>query len=429
MYRNKQPVPAKASAGKKRSQISARCIAGRYLAAGLAAAAFAVPAAAQQAISGDVVKIGVLTDMSGAYSDFTGSGAVIAAKMAVEDFSKTGKVLGKPIEIVSADHQNKADVGAQRALSWFDRDNVDVITELVTTSVALAVMNIAEQKNKMVLISGAASLPITNERCNANTVHWVYDTYGLASGTAKAVVQSGKKNWYFIAADYAAGAAMTKDASQVVTSSGGKVLGVVKHPFPASDFSSFLVAAQSSKADVIALANGGQDTITAIKQAAEFGITGSAQTIVPIVLFITDVHALGLKTAQGLTLTEGFYWNRDEKTRAWSQRFFDKAKKMPSMAHAGVYSSVLNYLKAVEKSGTDDTAKVMATLKSTEIDDGLFKGTIRADGKFAHDMLLLEVKKPSESKEPWDYYHVRKIIPAADAALPLAESKCKLVTR
>jgi branched-chain amino acid transport system substrate-binding protein len=429
MNQSGQPVPATAPMSRKRSQRYARRVAERYLAAWLAASTFAGPAAAQQVISGDVVKIGVLTDMSGAYSDFTGSGAVIAAKMAVEDFSKTGKVLGKPIEIVSSDHQNKADVGAQRALSWFDRENVDVITELVTTSVALAVMNVAEQKNKLALISGAASLPITNERCNANTVHWVYDSYGLASGTAKAVVQSGKKNWYFIAADYAAGAAMTKDASQVVTSSGGKVIGVVKHPFPASDFSSFLVAAQSSKADVIALANGGQDTITAIKQAAEFGITGSAQTIVPIVLFITDVHALGLKTAQGLTLTEGFYWNRDEKTRAWSRRFFDKAKKMPSMAHAGVYSSVLNYLKAVEKSGTDDTAKVMATLKSIEIDDGLFKGTIRADGKFAHDMLLLEVKKPAESKEPWDYYHVRKIIPAADAALPLAESKCKLVTR
>ena len=422
MNQSGQPVPAAAPMSRKRSQRYARRVAERYLAAWLAASTFAGPAAAQQVISGDVVKIGVLTDMSGAYSDFTGSGAVIAAKMAVEDFSKTGKVLGKPIEIVSSDHQNKADVGAQRALSWFDRENVDVITELVTTSVALAVMNVAEQKNKLALISGAASLPITNERCNANTVHWVYDSYGLASGTAKAVVQSGKKNWYFIAADYAAGAAMTKDASQVVTSSGGKVLGVVKHPFPASDFSSFLVAAQSSKADVIALANGGQDTITAIKQAAEFGITGSAQTIVPIVLFITDVHALGLKTAQGLTLTEGFYWNRDEKTRAWSRRFFDKAKKMPSMAHAGVYSSVLNYLKAVEKAGTDDTVKVMATLKSTEIDDGLFKGTIRADGKFAHDMLLLEVKKPTESKEPWDYYHVRKIIPAADAALPLAES-------
>ncbi|OWW23021.1 ABC transporter substrate-binding protein [Noviherbaspirillum denitrificans] len=387
------------------------------------------PALAQQKISDDVVKIGVLTDMSGTYSDFTGAGAVIAAKMAVEDFAKTGKILGKPIEVVSADHQNKADIAAQRALSWYDRDGVDVIVELVSTHVALSVMNVAEQKNKIALVSGAASLPITNERCNANTVHWVYDSYGLASGTAKAVVESGKKNWYFIAADYAAGVAMTKDASQVVTSNGGKVVGVAKHPFPNPDFSSFLVSAQSSKADVIALANGGQDTMTAIKQAAEFGIAGSGQTLVPIVLFINDVHALGLKTAQGLTLTEGFYWNRDEKTRAWSRRFFERAKKMPSMAHAGVYSSVLNYLKAVEKSGTDDTATVMKTLKSTEINDGLFKGTIRADGKFAHDMLLLEVKKPSESKEPWDYYHVRKIIPAADASLPLSESKCKLVQR
>ncbi|HJV74091.1 MAG TPA: ABC transporter substrate-binding protein [Noviherbaspirillum sp.] len=402
----------------------ARCIAGC-----LAALMAASPVAAQQKISDDVVKVGVLTDMSGTYSDFTGAGAVIAAKMAVEDFAKNGTILGKQIEVVSADHQNKADIAAQRALSWYDRDNVDVIVELVSTHVALSVMNVAEQKNKIALVSGAASLPITNERCNANTVHWVYDSYGLASGTAKAVVQSGKKNWYFIAADYAAGAAMTKDASQVVTSSGGKVLGVVKHPFPSPDFSSFLVSAQSSKADVIALANGGQDTITAIKQAAEFGITGSGQMLVPIVLFINDVHALGLKTAQGLTLTEGFYWNRDDKTRAWSRRFFERAKKMPSMAHAGVYSSVLNYLKAVQKAGTDDTATVMKTLKSTEIDDGLFKGNIRADGKFAHDMLLLEVKKPSESKEPWDYYHVRKIIPAADAALPLAESKCKLVQR
>lgn len=401
-----------------------RCVAGC-----LAALMTALPATAQQKISEDVVKIGVLTDMSGPYSDFTGTGAVIAAKMAVEDFSKNATVLGKPIEVVSADHQNKADIAAQRALSWYDRDGVDVIVELVSTHVALAVMNVAEQKNKIVLVSGAASLPITNERCNANTVHWVYDSYGLASGTAKAVVQSGKKNWYFIAADYAAGAAMTKDASQVVTSSGGKVLGVAKHPFPSPDFSSFLVSAQSSKADVIALANGGQDTITAIKQAAEFGITGSGQVLVPIVLFINDVHALGLKTAQGLTLTEGFYWNRDDKTRAWSRRFFERAKKMPSMAHAGVYSSVLNYLQAVQKVGTDDTAAVMKQLKSTAIDDGLFKGNIRADGKFAHDMLLLEVKKPSESREPWDYYHVRKVIPASDAALPLAESKCKLVQR
>lgn len=383
---------------------------------------------AQAKISNDVVKIGVLTDMSGAYSDFAGSGAVAAAKMAIEDYSKNGTVLGKKIEIIHADHLNKADVGASKAREWFDRDQVDVITELVTTSVALSVMEVAEQKNKMVLISGAASLPITNERCNAHTVHWVYDSYALASGTAKAVVNTGKKNWYFIAADYAAGTAMTNDASTVVTANGGKVVGVVKHPFPATDFSSFLLSAQSSKADVIALANGGQDTILAIKQAAEFGIN-SKQTIVPIVLFINDVHALGLKNAQGLTLTEGFYWNRDATTRSWSRRFFEKTKKMPSMAQAGVYSSIMNYLKAVEKTGTDDTETVMKYLKSTEIDDGMFKGKIRADGKFAHDMLLLEVKKPAESKEPWDYYHVRKVIAAADATLPLEQSKCKLVQR
>lgn len=399
------------------------------LAAAVALALMTGAATAQQKISDDAVKIGVLTDMGGTYSDFTGQGAVIAAQMAIDDFAKDGTILGKKIELVSADHQNKADIGANRAREWFERDKVDVITELVSTSVALAVMEVAERMNKVALVSGAASLPITNERCNANSVHWVYDSYGLASGTARAMVKAGKKDWYFIAADYAAGAAMTKDASDVVTASGGKVLGISKHPFPNSDFSSFLLTAQASKADVIALANGGQDTINAIKQAAEFGISGSKQTIVPIVLFINDVHALGLKTAQGLTLTEGFYWNRDAKSRAWSRRFFDKAKKMPSMAHAGVYSSVLNYLKAVEKTGTDDTATVMKQLKSAEIDDGLFKGQIRADGKFAHDMLLLEVKKPSESTEPWDYYHVRAVIPAADAALPLAQSKCKLVQK
>lgn len=387
--------------------------------------AVAVPAHA--AISDDVVKIGVLTDMAGTYADFTGQGAVIAAEMAVKDFSANGTVLGKKIEIVSADHQNKADIGAERARSWIDRDKVDVITELVTTNVALSVMDVVAQKNKIALVSGAASLPITNERCNANTVHWVYDSYGLAAGTAKAVVGAGKKNWYFIAADYAAGEAMMNGAASVVTANGGKVVGSTKHPFPNSDFSSFLLSAQASGADVIALANGGQDTITAIKQASEFGITAAGQTLVPIVLFINDVHALGLETAQGLTLTEGFYWNRDDKTRAFGRRFFEQAKKMPSMAQAGVYSSVLNYLKAVEKTGTDDATEVMKYLKSTEIDDGLFKGQIRAHGKFAHDMLLLQVKKPSESKEPWDYYHVRAVIPASDAALPLSQSKCPLV--
>lgn len=384
---------------------------------------------AQSKISDDVVKIGVLTDMSGTYADFTGQGAVIAARMAIEDFSKNGMVAGKKIELVSADHQNKADIGAERARSWFDREKVDVITELVTTNVALAVMDIAEQKNKVALVSGSAAQVITNERCSPNAVHWVYDSYGLASGTAKAIVQSGKKNWYFIAADYAAGAAMMNDASQVVKANGGTIVGVAKHPFPNSDFSSYLISAQTSKADVIALANGGQDTITAIKQAAEFGITGSKQVLAPIVLFINDIHALGLKTAQGLTLTEGFYWNRNEKTRVWARRFFEKAKKMPSMAHAGVYSSVLNYLKAVEKTGSDDGATVMKWLKSNPIEDDLFQGRIRADGKFAHDMLLLEVKKPGDSKEPWDYYNVKAVIPADDAALPLAQSKCKLVAK
>lgn len=384
---------------------------------------------AQSKISDDIVKIGVLTDMSGTYSDFTGQGAVIAARMAIEDFSKNGTVAGKKIELVSADHQNKADIGAERARSWFDREKVDVITELVTTNVALAVMDIAEQKNKLALVSGSAAQVITNERCSPNAVHWVYDSYGLASGTAKAIVQSGKKNWYFITADYAAGAAMMNDASQVVKANGGNIVGVAKHPFPNPDFSSYLISAQSSKADVIALANGGQDTITAIKQAAEFGITDSKQILAPIVLFINDIHALGLKTAQGLTLTEGFYWNRNDKTRAWARRFFEKAKKMPSMAHAGVYSSVLNYLRAVEKTGSDDGATVMKWLKSNAIEDDLFQGRIRADGKFAHDMLLLEVKKPSDSKEPWDYYNVKAVIPADDAALPLSQSKCKLVAK
>lgn len=384
---------------------------------------------AQSKISDDVVKIGVLTDMSGPYSDFTGQGAVIAARMAIEDFSKNGMVAGKKIELVSADHQNKADIGAERARSWFDREKVDVITELVTTNVALAVMDVAEQKNKVALVSGSAAQAITNEKCSPNAVHWVYDSYGLASGTAKAVVQSGKKNWYFIAANYAAGTAMMNDATQVVKNNGGSVVGVARHPFPNPDFSSYLMSAQSSKADVIALANGGQDTITAIKQAAEFGITGSKQTLVPIVLFINDIHALGLKTAQGLTLTEGFYWARNEKTRAWSRRFFEKAKKMPSMAHAGVYSSVLNYLKAVEKTGSDEGTVVMKWLKSNPIEDDLFKGQIRADGKFAHDMLLLEVKKPSESKEPWDYYNIKAVISAEDAAYPLSQSKCKLVQK
>ncbi len=383
--------------------------------------------ASAQKISDDVVKIGVLTDLSGAYSDVAGQGAVIAAKMAVADFSKDGTVLGKKIELISADHQLKADIAANKAREWYDKEKVDVITELVSTNAALAAMEVAEQKNKITLVSGAASLPITNEKCTAVNVHWTYDTYALSNGTAKAVVKTGKKNWFFITADYAFGAALERDATSVITANGGKVVGSVKHPFPNSDFSSFLLKAQASKAEVIGLANAGTDTINAVKQASEFGIAGSKQTIVPLLMFISDVHSLGTKAAQGMYLTEAFYWNKDDKTRAFAKRFFGLHKKMPTSVQAGTYSSVLNYLKAVQAAGTDDTAAVMKQLKSMTIDDGLFKGKIRADGKFEHDMLLVEVKKPDDVKTPWDYYNVKAVIPAAEATQPLSQSKCKLV--
>ena len=329
--------------------------------------------------------------------------------------------------MISADHQLKADIAANKAREWYDKEKVDVITELVSTNAALAAMEVAEQKNKITLVSGAASLPITNEKCTAVNVHWTYDTYVLSNGTAKAVVKTGKKNWFFITADYAFGAALERDATSVITANGGKVVGSVKHPFPNSDFSSFLLKAQASKAEVIGLANAGTDTINAVKQAAEFGIAGSKQTIVPLLMFISDVHSLGTKAAQGMYLTEAFYWNKDDKTRAFAKRFFGLHKKMPTSVQAGTYSSVLNYLKAVQAAGTDDTAAVMKQLKSMTIDDGLFKGKIRADGKFEHDMLLVEVKKPDDVKTPWDYYNVKAVIPAAEATQPLSQSKCKLV--
>ena len=402
----------------------------KFVTKAIAAACFTAMAAgaSAQKVSDDVIKIGVLTDLSGVYSDLAGQGSVIAARMAIEDFSKNKTVLGKKIELVSADHQNKADITANKAREWFDKEKVDVIVDLVTTSAALAAMEVAEQKNKITLISGAASLDITNSKCTATNVHWTYDTYALSVGTGGAMVKAGKKNWFFVTADYAFGHNLERDTAAVVNSSGGKVVGSVRHPFPGSDFSSFLLKAQSSGAQVIGLANAGQDTINSIKQAAEFGIT-QKQTIVPLLMFITDVHSLGLKAAQGLTVTEGFYWDFNDKTRAWSKRFFAQHKRMPSMVHAGVYSAVLNYLKAVEATKTDDTTAVMAKLKSAPIDDGLFKGVIRADGKFEHDMYLLEVKKPSESTTPWDYYHVRAVIPAKDATLPLSKSVCKLVKK
>ena len=393
------------------------------------AAAFAMLSGAASAqISGNTVKIGVLTDMSGTYSDLAGAGAVLATQMAIEDFIAEAKPAFK-VEMVSADHQNKADIASNKAREWFEREGVDTATELVTTSTALAVMKIAKEMNRVALMSGPASTPITNEQCNDVTVHYTYDTYALANGTAKAVTQQGGNTWFFLTADYAFGQALEKDSSAVVTANGGKVLGSVRHPFPASDFSSFLLQAQASGAKIIGLANAGADTTNAIKQAAEFGVTPK-QSLAGLLMFISDVHSLGLQATQGMYLTTGFYWDLDDQTRAWSKRFFEKQKRMPTMVQAGQYSSVLHYLRAVQATGTDEAGKVMAQMKATPIKDFFGKnGRIREDGRMVHDMYLAQVKTPAESKYPWDYYHIRQTIPADEAFLPLAQSKCPLVKK
>ncbi|WP_333844003.1 ABC transporter substrate-binding protein [Pelomicrobium sp.] len=383
---------------------------------------------AQQKISDGVVKIGVLTDMSGTYSDLAGPGSLLAVEMAVKDFVAKEKPNFK-VEIVSADHQNKGDISANKAREWFDRDQVDVIVDLVTTSTALAVMKVAKEKNKITLVSGAASTPITNEQCTDTNVHWTYDTYALAVGTGRAVVEQGGKTWFFLTADYAFGHSLERDTAAIVEKMGGKVLGSVRHPFPAQDFSSFLLRAQASGAQVIGLANAGNDTINAIKQAAEFGITPK-QTLAGLLMFISDVHTLGLKATQGMYLTTGFYWDYNDETRAWSRRFFEARKRMPTMVQAGDYSAVYHYLKAVKAAGTDDTMTVMAKMKATPVNDFFAKnGKIRDDGRMVHDMYLAQVKKPEESKYPWDYYHIRKVIPGDQAFMPLSESKCPLVKK
>jgi branched-chain amino acid transport system substrate-binding protein len=394
----------------------------------LTAALAAAFAPAQAQVSDNVVRIGVLTDLSGAYSDIAGKGTIVATQMAIDDFIAKEKPAFK-VEMVSADHQNKGDIAANKAREWFEKGGVDVASELVTTSVALAVQKIAKEKNRIALVSGAASTRITNEDCNDVTVHWTYDTYAVANGTAKAVTQAGGKKWFFLTADYAFGHSLEKDASAVVKANGGEVVGAVRHPFPGSDFSSFLLKAQSSGAQVIGLANAGADTIGSIKQAAEFGITPK-QSLAGLLMFITDVHSLGLKTTQSMYLTEGFYWNLNDDTRAWSKRFFDQHKRMPTMVQAGQYSSISHYLKAVKAIGSDDTAKVMAQMKKTPVNDFFAKnGTIRADGRMVHDMYLLQVKKPAESSTPWDYYNVRATIPAAEAFQPLSASSCPLIAK
>ncbi|MCD8504291.1 MAG: ABC transporter substrate-binding protein [Burkholderiaceae bacterium] len=393
----------------------------------VAGALFAVGASASAQVSNDAVNIGVLTDLSGIYSAIEGPGAVVAAEMAAADFG--GTVLGKPIKITSADTQSKADLSSSKAREMFERDNVDMIVGNVSTASALAAMEVADQMKRIALVTGAASLPITNERCNPYTVHWVYDTYALAHGTGAAVVATGKKTWFFVTADYAFGHTLERDTSEVVKAAGGQVLGSVKHPINTTDFASYLAQAQASGAQVIALANAGGDTIGSIKQAAELGIMGSDQTVVPLLMFSADIQALGLQETQGMNFTVGWYWDYNESNRKFAERFMKNFKgTAPTSVQAGVYSATLNYLKAIQAVGTDDSDKVMEYLKSTPIDDGLFKGVIRKDGKFEHDMFLLQVKKPSESKNRNDIATVARVIPAADATLPLSQSKCKLVT-
>ena len=383
------------------------------------------PALAQQ-IS---VKAGVLNDRSGLYADLSGEGSVIAARLAVEDFKAAEK--GIKVEIVSADHQNKPDVGSTIARQWYDQDGVDLILDVPTSSVALAVNQITREKNKVHINSGAASSDLTGKACSPNTVHWTYDTYALAQGTGGAMTKAGGDSWFFLTADYAFGHALERDTAAVVTKAGGKVLGAVRTPFPGTDFSSFLLQAQASKAKVIGLANAGGDTINSIKQAGEFGIVAGGQKLAGLLVFATDVHALGLQTAQGLVLTESFYWDKDDQTRAWSERFAKlNGGKKPSMVQAGVYSDMLHYLKAVEATKGKDAAAVMAKMKEMPTDDPLFgKGSVRADGRKMHDMYLFEVKKPSESKGPWDYYKQVAVLKADEAFKPLAESECPLVKK
>jgi branched-chain amino acid transport system substrate-binding protein len=387
------------------------------------------PALAAAQISDGVVKIGVLNDQSGLYADLSGQGSVIAARMAVEDFGAAAK--GLKVEVVFADHQNKADVGSSIARTWIDTQQVDVIADVPNSAVALAVNQIVREKGKAFLNSGAATSDLTGKACSPNTVHWTYDTWALANGTGKAIVKTGGTTWFFLTADYAFGHALERDTEAVVLAHGGKVVGKVRHPLNTPDFSSFLLQAQASRAKIIGLANAGGDTTNAIKQAAEFGIVRGGQNLAGLLVFLTDVHGLGLQIAQGLILTEAFYWDLNDQTRAWSKRFAERNRNMyPTMIHAGVYGAVLHYLKAVHALKSDDGTKVVAKMKELPTDDPLFgKGTIRTDGRKIHDMYLFEVKKPAESKGPWDYYKLRATIPAAEAFRPLDQGGCPLVKK
>jgi branched-chain amino acid transport system substrate-binding protein len=373
------------------------------------------------------VKIGVLNDQSGAYADLSGMGSVVAAQMAAEDFKKAHK--GIEVDVIAADHQNKADIAANTSRQWIDQDNVDVIADVPNSAAALAVNAIVREKNRIHLNSGAGTADLTGEACTANTVHWTYDTWALAHGTAAALTKQGGNSWFFLAADYTFGRAMERDAKAVIESLGGEVLGSVFHPLSSGDFSSFLLQAQASGAKVVGLANGGADLTNSIKQAAEFGLVQGGQTLAGLVVFISDIHALGPEAAQGLVLTEAFYWDQNDATRTFSNRFAERhGGKMPTMVHAGVYSSVMHYLKAVEAAGSKDAAKVMAKMKETPVEDPLFgKGEVRQDGRVIHDMYLFRVKSPEQSKGDWDLYETLATIPADEAFRPLKDGGCPLV--
>lgn len=385
-------------------------------------AILASPAFSQ--VSDNVVKIGVLNDQSGTYSDLSGKGSVEAVKMAVEDFG--GKVLDKPIEVVFADHQNKPDIGSNIVNKWIDVDQVDMVIDLPTTSVCLAVQEICKNKNRINIISTGASVILTNKHCSPTGFHWAYDNYALAKGTGLAMVKDGGDSWFFLTADYAFGHDLEKSTSEAVTKAGGKVLGAVRHPFPNNDFSSFLLQAQASKAKVIGLANAGGDTINAIKQAAEFGITKGGQRLAGLLVFISDIHSLGLNSAQGLVVTTGFYWDYNDETRAWSKRWSARMNgRMPTMSQAGCYSGAMHYLKAIKAAGTDEAKAVAAKMREMPVNDFFAKnGVVRADGRMVHDMYLAQVKTPEESKYPWDYYKILRVIPGDEAYKPLAETEC-----
>ncbi|MGY3620110.1 ABC transporter substrate-binding protein [Bradyrhizobium sp. USDA 10063] len=394
-------------------------------AATLTAAFAATPSRAQ--ISDDAVKIGVLTDQTGLYADATGPGSVEAVRMAIADFG--GKVAGKPIAMVDADHQNKADVGATIARRWYEQDNVDVIVDFANSAVAFAVLELTKQKNKAMLVSSAGSSDLTGKGCSPNSVQWTYNTYALANSTARALVKEGGKRWYFVTVDYAFGHALRNDAAKTVEKLGGAIVGEVRHPLNSMDFSSYLLQALGSNADVVAFANTGGDLANSIRQAQEFGLA-SKHKLAAFLMQTSDIHAIGLSTAQGLQLTTAFYWDLDDKTRDFAQRFFAKTKKRPTMVQAGLYSAVTNYLRAVEKSGTDDGPKVIAQMKDMPIDDFFARNAyLREDGQLIHDMYLVQVKSPAESKGAWDYEKLVQVIPGKEAFAMPEESACPLLKR